>query len=30
LEIPAAEKERLLKMTPATYLGNAVALAQSI
>jgi adenylosuccinate lyase len=30
LDIPAAEKERLLKMTPATYLGNAVALAQSI
>lgn len=30
LDIPVAEKERLLKMTPATYLGNAVALAQSI
>ncbi|AEG94840.1 candidate adenylosuccinate lyase (Adenylosuccinase) [Ramlibacter tataouinensis TTB310] len=28
LEIPAAEKERLLKMTPASYIGAATDLAQ--
>ncbi|ALG67799.1 adenylosuccinate lyase [Beggiatoa leptomitoformis] len=30
LEIPDAEKERLLTMTPATYIGNATAQAQAI
>lgn len=30
LEIPDAEKQRLLEMTPASYLGNAVAQARSI
>jgi adenylosuccinate lyase len=30
LEIPAAEKERLLKMTPANYLGKAAALAERL
>ena len=28
LEIPAAEKERLLEMTPATYIGRAAELAR--
>jgi adenylosuccinate lyase len=30
LEIPAADKERLLAMTPGSYLGAAVALAQRV
>ena len=30
LEIPADAKERLLKLTPATYIGNAVKLAKRI
>ena len=30
LEIPAAERERLLAMTPGSYTGQAVALAQRI
>ncbi|EIJ41159.1 adenylosuccinate lyase [Beggiatoa alba B18LD] len=30
LEIPEAEKERLLVMIPATYIGNAAAQAQAI
>ena len=30
LEIPVAERERLLAMTPGSYTGNAVALAQRI
>ena len=30
LEIPAAERERLLAMTPGSYTGNAVRLAQRI
>jgi adenylosuccinate lyase len=30
LEIPAAERERLLAMTPASYTGQAVALAKRI
>ncbi|WLD56630.1 adenylosuccinate lyase [Salinispirillum sp. LH 10-3-1] len=30
LDLPASEKERLLAMTPATYIGNAIAQAKSI
>ena len=30
LKIPEAEKKRLLKLTPATYIGKAVALAKKI
>ncbi len=30
LEIPAAEKERLLAMTPASYIGKAVELARRV
>jgi len=30
LEIPEAEKERLKQMTPATYIGNAIAQARDI
>ena len=30
LEIPPAEKERLLALTPATYLGHAEELAKSV
>jgi adenylosuccinate lyase len=30
LEIPDAEKQRLLEMTPASYIGNAVAQANNI
>ena len=30
LEIPNAEKQRLIKMTPATYIGNAVEQAKKI
>ncbi|MDO4794896.1 MAG: adenylosuccinate lyase [Brachymonas sp.] len=30
LEIPAAEKERLLGLTPASYIGQAVALAKRV
>ena len=30
LKIPDAEKKRLLKMTPATYIGKAAALARKI
>ena len=30
LEIPAEDKARLLAMTPASYIGQAVALAQAI
>ena len=30
LEIPAAEKERLLAMTPATYVGKAAELARRV
>ena len=30
LAIPAAEKERLLAMTPASYIGKAAMLARAI
>jgi adenylosuccinate lyase len=30
LEIPQAEKERLLDMTPASYIGKAVELAKRV
>jgi adenylosuccinate lyase len=30
LEIPDAEKQRLIKMTPATYIGNAAEQAKKI
>ena len=30
LDIPAAEKERLLALTPASYIGQAVALAERV
>ena len=30
LEIPASEKERLLAMTPASYIGQAAALARRV
>ena len=30
LDIPADERERLLRLTPATYLGDAVRLARAI
>ena len=30
LEIPQADKQRLLAMTPASYLGMAVELAQRV
>lgn len=30
LDIPAAERERLLAMTPASYIGDAVRLARAI
>jgi len=30
LELPAAEKQRLIEMTPAGYTGNAVAMARAI
>ena len=30
LEVPAAEKERLLALTPASYVGEAVALARRV
>jgi adenylosuccinate lyase len=30
LAIPDADKQRLLEMTPASYIGKAVALAQQL
>ncbi|MFY0663965.1 MAG: adenylosuccinate lyase [Natronospirillum sp.] len=30
LDLPAAEKERLLAMTPASYIGNAIAQAKAV
>jgi adenylosuccinate lyase len=30
LDIPAAEKERLLEMSPATYIGKAAELARRV